>query len=70
MRSQYAPAYGLDIQKIYTNTTHSTLYPDDVIQAKIVIKNTSGANIRNIEYLDSIPKIFSLEKTTKYTVTV
>ncbi len=68
VRSQYATAYGLQISKQYTNVTHTTLYPDDLIQARISIKNTSPVAIKNIEYLDSIPKIFSLEKTTKYSI--
>ncbi len=34
-----------------------------------MIKNTTAFPIRNIEYLDTVPGIFSLEKTLKYTVT-
>lgn len=70
VRSQYATAYGLQISKQYTNTTHATLYPDDLIQARISIKNTSPTTIKNIEYLDTIPQIFSLEKTLKYTIKI
>ena len=70
VRSQYATAYGLQISKQYTNVTHATLYPDDLIQARISIKNTSSVAIKNIEYLDTIPKIFSLEKTVRYNIKV
>lgn len=70
VRSQYATAYGLNIEKKYTNTTHTTLYPDDLIQARISIKNTTNQTIKNIEYLDVVPKIFSLDKTEKYTVSI
>jgi uncharacterized repeat protein (TIGR01451 family) len=70
VRSQYATAYGLSIDKIYTNVTHPVLYPDDVIQARISIKNTTNTTVKNIEYLDTIPKIFSLEKTQKYSVKI
>lgn len=68
VRSQYAIAHGLSIEKTYTNKTNTTLFPDDLIEARIIIKNTTNATIRNIEYLDTIPKIFSLEKTQKYTI--
>ena len=65
VRSQYAIAHGLSIEKTYTNKSNATLFPDDLIEARIVIKNTTNATIRNIEYLDTIPNIFSLEKTQK-----
>lgn len=70
VRSQYAVAHGLSIEKKYTNTTHVTLYPDDLIQARISIKNTTSQTIKNVEYLDVIPKIFSLDATEKYTVSI
>ena len=70
VRSQYVSTYGLKISKQYTNATHATLYPDDLIQARISIENTSASTIKNIEYLDTVPKIFSLEKTLKYRVKV
>jgi hypothetical protein len=41
IRSQYAPAYGLDISKVYTNATHATLYTGDRITATIRIRNTT-----------------------------
>ncbi len=70
VRSQYTPAYGLDIEKTYTNVSHPVLYPDDLIRVHITIKNTTMSTIRNIEYLDTVPRIFSLEKTQKYDVTI
>jgi hypothetical protein len=70
VRSQYATAYGLAIEKIYTNVTHPVLYPDDMIQARISIKNTTNTTIKNIEYLDTLPKVFSSEKTQKYTIKI
>ena len=70
VRSQYAVGHGLNVEKKYTNTTHTTLYPDDLIHAQISIKNTTNTTITNVEYLDVVPKIFSLDATEKYTVTV
>ncbi len=46
VRSQYAPAYGLDISKVYTNTTHPTLYTGDSITATIRIHNTTDQMMR------------------------
>ncbi len=70
VRSQYASAYGLSIEKTYTNVSHPILYPDDMIHSRITIKNNTTSIIRNIEYLDTIPRIFSSEKTQKYDVTI
>lgn len=50
--------------------SHSILYPDDLIEAHITIQNTTNQPIKNIEYLDTIPKIFSLQKTQKYTIKI
>jgi hypothetical protein len=68
MRSQYAIANGLDISKVYTNSTSTTLYAGDTIMASIRIKNNTNQVLNTTEYLDTIPKIFSTEKTQKYTV--
>ncbi len=46
------------------------LYPDDRIQVHIKIINTTPNTIQNIKYLDTIPRIFSLEKTQTYDVTI
>jgi FG-GAP-like repeat len=68
IRGQYAKAYGLNIEKIYTNTTHATLYPEDHITATIRIENTSSQSMRSVEYLDTIPKIFSIKDTKQYSI--
>lgn len=70
VRSQYAPAYGLSIEKVNTNLSNSTLYPGDQVQAHITIKNNTTKTIKNIEYLDTLPKIFSIENTKKYSVRI
>ncbi len=70
IRSQYATAYGLNIEKVYTNITHPTLSPGDHIQAHISIRNTTASTIKDIEYLDTLPKIFSVESTQKYSVRI
>jgi len=35
-----------------------------------VIKNTTNKKITNIEYLDTIPQIFSSEKTMEYRIKI
>jgi len=70
IRSQYATAYGLNIEKVFTNITHPTLSPGDHVQAHISIKNTTSNTIKDIEYLDTLPKIFSVDNTPKYSVRI
>lgn len=43
VKSQYAPAYNLQVEKRFTNTSNTTLHPDDRIIATVRIKNTSTA---------------------------
>ena len=68
VRSEYAPAYGLEIEKKYRNITSSTLHGGDRILVEITIKNTTASAIKNVEYLDSLPKIFDLPDDPKYQV--
>ena len=70
IKTQYATAYNIDVEKRYTNSSHATLYPDDRIVASIRIKNTGNTMLKNIQYLDTIPQIFSSEKTETYTITI
>jgi hypothetical protein len=48
--------------------THSTLYPRDHIETTIRIRNTGTRVIKNAEYLDTLPKIFSADNTLKYKI--
>lgn len=68
VRSEYAPAYGLEIEKKYRNITSSTLHGGDRIIVEITIKNTTASTIKNVEYLDTLPKIFDLPDDPKYQV--
>lgn len=64
--SEYAPAFGLDIQKTYTNISASKVHAGDLIQVDIALKNTTTSTLSQIEYMDTIPKIFDVRDTTKY----
>lgn len=66
VRSEYAPAYGVDIEKKYRNITNTTLHTGDRIQVEITLKNTTTKTITDIRYLDTIPKIFILPSGAKY----
>jgi uncharacterized repeat protein (TIGR01451 family) len=66
VRSEYAPAYGLDIEKRYRNISADTLHAGDRVQVEITIKNTSLISITNLSYLDTIPQIFTLPTGAKY----
>lgn len=66
VRSEYALAYGIDIEKRYKNITSSILHGGDRIQVEVSLKNTSTNTISSIEYLDTIPKIFSLPQDATY----
>jgi hypothetical protein len=68
IKSQYAPIENIEIAKTYTNTTHTNLYPRDHIETNIRLKNTGKQVIKNTEYLDTLPKIFSGENTLKYKI--
>ncbi len=64
--SEYAPAFGLDIQKTYNNISAAKLHAGDLIQVDIALKNTTTSTLSQIEYLDTIPKIFDPKDTKKY----
>ncbi len=68
IKSEYASAYGVEIEKSYTNLAGSTLHTGDRVQVDISIKNTTAKKISNTEYLDTIPKIFDTENTKKYKI--
>jgi hypothetical protein len=66
VRSEYAPAYGLEISKTYRNLTATTLHAGDRIAVEITLKNTTPRPIDSITYLDTIPAIFSLPSDAWY----
>lgn len=68
IKSEYASAYGVEIEKSYTNLAGSILHAGDTVEADISIKNTTGKKISNTEYLDTIPEIFDRANTKKYTL--
>ena len=66
VRSEYAPAYGLQVEKRYRNLSDTTLHTGDRVQVEISLKNTTNAMISAVEYLDTIPQIFRLPEVAKY----
>jgi hypothetical protein len=70
IRSEYAPAYGVEIEKKYKNITATTLHGWDRIRVEITIRNTTPATLKNIEYLDTLAKIFDLPTDAKYSITL
>jgi hypothetical protein len=68
IRSEYAPAKGITIERVYT-TSGSTLQSESPITVTIRIKNNSTGTLRNIEYLDAVSSIFSTADTKEYTIT-
>lgn len=68
VRSEYAPAYGVEIEKKYTNISSSTLHGGDRVLVEITLKNTTASTVKDIEYLDTLPKIFDLPESAKYQV--
>lgn len=69
IRSQYASLAQAEIGKKY-NAKNSLLFPDDVIEVEISLKNTSAQEMKNIVYLDTIAKIFARDNTEKYSVEI
>ncbi len=67
-RSEYAPAFGMEISKKFLLSTWSLLRPGSRVKVEINIKNTTNSLIKSWEYLDTIPEIFSTENTLKYTI--
>lgn len=70
VRSEYASAYGLEIERKYTNTSSDVIHSGDKIEATITIKNTGSSSAQAVEYLDTIPKIFDASETTRYRMTL
>ncbi len=68
MRGAYLSGVNLSAEKTYKNLGHSTLLPNDTVEVKINITNNTKTIAKNIEYLDSMPRIFSSDETKKYIV--
>lgn len=66
IQSQYAPAYGIEVSKTFQNISNSTVHAGDKIEVAIALRNTGTATAKNVSYIDTIPAIFSAEKTKKY----
>lgn len=70
VRSEYAPAFGVEISKLYRNTSGRTLRAGDRVEVDIALKNTGTSPITDGEYLDTIPVLFDPENTDTYTLTL
>lgn len=66
VKSEYAEAYGLQIEKRYRNLSSTSLHEWDRVQISIALKNTSTGTITGVKYLDRMPKIFTLPRGAKY----
>jgi len=69
-RSEYTPAFGVEISKLYKNTSGKTLRAGDHVEVDIALKNTGTSPITDGEYLDTIPVLFDPENTDTYTLTL
>lgn len=70
MRGAYLSGVNLSAEKTYKNLGHSTLLPNDTVKVTIEITNNTKTIAKNIEYLDSIPRIFSTDETKKYIASI
>ncbi len=70
IKSEYAPAFGLKIEKRYRNSISPTIRAGDMIEVDISMTNTTNIAIQDIEYLDTLPSIFDAEGTETYRVTL
>lgn len=68
VRSEYAAAHGVEVSKKYSLGSGTTLKAGQRIRVDINIHNTRGTPITALEYLDTIPQIFSTQKTIKYSI--
>lgn len=68
VKSEYAPAYGLDVEKRYTNLSSTTVHGGDRIQVEIHITNSGSQIAKNVSYLDRVAKIFEIPEDSKYQV--
>ena len=68
MKSEYAPGYGLDVEKRYINLSSPTVHGGDRIRVEIQIKNSNAQIAKNVSYLDKIAKIFEIPEEAKYRV--
>jgi hypothetical protein len=61
VRSEYAQAYDIEIEKRFLNVSSPDLLrTGDRIRVEVALKNTSSGTIDSLEYLDTIPSIFTL----------
>lgn len=56
----------MSISRSFKNSTGKSLHAGDRIIASVEFTNTSTKTLKNIEYLDVLPSIFSSENTTLY----
>ncbi len=68
MKSQYAPAYNIEVSRTWKDISHTFLQSGDRIVAEVTLKNTGGTTLRNIKFLDTIPDIFDATSTQTYDV--
>jgi hypothetical protein len=70
VKSEYALAYGLSVSRRYENLSAGLLESGDRIRVEIEIKNTGTSTVRDLSYLDKVPKIFEILPDNTYTSTL
>ncbi len=68
VKSQYAPAYNIEVSRTWKNISHTFLQSGDRIVAEVTLKNTGNTTLQNIKFLDSVPDIFDASNTESYEV--
>lgn len=69
IRSQYASLAQANVEKKYSSK-NNLLYPDDVIEVTISLKNNSAEAMKKVVYLDMITKIFAKDNSNNYEVEI
>lgn len=69
VRSQYASLAQANVEKKYSSK-NNLLYPDDIIEVTIALKNNSAEAMKNIVYLDTITEIFAKDNSAHYEVEI
>lgn len=67
-RIEYARAWNIDVSKTYSLGTGSILKSGEKVRVDIEIRNTGTTPLTGIEYIDTVPPIFSDTDTRAYTV--
>lgn len=68
VRSNYAEAYWIDIQKSYRDVNGNPLQSWDLIEVILKLKNNTNSTINDVIYDDSNKNFFKLDANSTYTI--